>query len=530
MPDARATAAMPPKTPRKQTKSPTEPSTVADAFEARAEDVLRRVALVKARAEAAVGARAKPIDSTSLDALLGDLSALTVSDGAQAAKQPITRVQTPPPILETKHRRTVSVSAKRTPGVVVKIEDEKPPPVVRVGLLYDEAMERHCKDGHFEQPARHRVVVNEVRADHLDGRCVALESREATDEELLRAHSREHIDFVKNAFKEDGEAVQVMTGENVFGDDIFFTQHTATGARLAAGCVTEACDAVCRGDVDRAFAIVRPPGHHAVCSQAMGFCFFNNTVVAARAAIATHEDVSRVMILDWDVHHGNGIQDITYDDPNIMYVSLHRYGDGFYPGTGAASEVGTSGTNVNVGWKEKGLGDADYLAAFDIVIEPVVKAFSPDLIIIAAGFDAADGDPLGGMMLSTAGYGHMTRRLCEIGSGRVVVALEGGYALRPLATCASATLRALLGDEPKPISSRSRPRKSSIKLCNELAGVLAPHWPVLESDEYKKSVASVAKRATVVGSFREYPTGRRTPRSASSQASTQTTTGVVCTK
>lgn len=202
---------MPPKTPRKQTKSPTEPSTVADAFEARAADVLARVAMVKARANAvAPRAESKPVDSASLDALLGDLSALTVSDGEKATKQPITRVQTPPPILETKHRRTVSVSAKRTPGVVVKTEDEKPS-VVRVGLLYDEAMERHCKDGHFEQPARHRVVVNEVRADHLDGRCVALESREATDEELLRAHSREHIDFVKNAFKEDGEAVQVMT-------------------------------------------------------------------------------------------------------------------------------------------------------------------------------------------------------------------------------------------------------------------------------------------------------------------------------
>ena len=156
-----------------------------------------------------------------------------------------------------------------------------------------------------------------------------------------------------------------------------------------------------------------------------------------------------------------------------MYVSLHRYGDGFYPGTGAIAEVGKGGTNVNVAWSEKGLGDADYLAAFDVVIEPVVKSFAPDLIIIAAGFDAADGDPLGGMMVSPTGYMHMTKRLIEIGTGRVVVALEGGYALRPLATCATATLRALLGDEPKPISSRSRPRKSSIKLCRELASLLA---------------------------------------------------------
>lgn len=298
---------------------------------------------------------------------------------------------------------------------------------------------------------------------------------------------------------------------------------------MAAGSVSEACLSVCRGDVDRAYAVVRPPGHHAVCAQAMGFCFFNNAVVAARAAMAEHADVKKVVILDWDVHHGNGIQDLTFDDDSIMYVSLHRYGDDFYPGTGAASEVGAKGTNVNVAWKEKGLGDADYLAAFDIVIEPCVRAFAPDLIIIAAGFDAADGDPLGWMMLSPAGYQHMTKRLCNIGTGRVVVALEGGYALRPLATCASATLRALLGDEPTPISTRSRPRKSSIKLCKELVGILAEHWPVLESDEHRNMVEKLSKSSTIVGSAREYAVGRRArPTKSTSTSSTATAAGAVC--
>jgi histone deacetylase 6 len=262
----------------------------------------------------------------------------------------------------------------------------------------------------------------------------------------------------------------------------------------------------------------------------MGFCFFNNAVVGARAVIEERL-CERVLVLDWDVHHGNGIQDIVFEDESIMYVSLHRYGDGFYPGTGAMTEVGKRGTNVNVAWTEKGLGDADYLASFDIVIEPVVKSFAPDLIIIAAGFDAADGDPLGGMMVSPTGYMHMTRRLCGIGTGRVVVALEGGYALRPLATCAAATLRALLDDEPKPISSRSRPRKSSIKLYRELASLLTEYWPVLGSDEHKNSTALIAKSATVVGAAREYPTGRRTKplTKSSSSTSTNAAVGAVCT-
>ena len=482
----------------------------------RVDAVLARVAAVKSRAERlrrdasvddddAVGA-------PSVDDLIDSLDALRVREGAHIA-----RAVTPTPaVVKELIRAKTETTREEKSGV-------------RVGLASDARMELHEKEGHFERPARHRVVVNEMRADGLESRCERLRCREATVEELERAHSKEHVAFVARAFDEDGESVQIMTGENVFGDDIFFTRHTAAGAMMAAGSVSEACLSVCRGDVDRAYAVVRPPGHHAVCAQAMGFCFFNNAVVAARAAMAEHADVKKVVILDWDVHNGNGIQDLTFDDDSIMYVSLHRYGDDFYPGTGAASEVGAKVTNVNVAWKEKGLGDAYYLAAFDIVIEPCVRAFAPDLIIIAAGFDAADGDPLGGMMLSPAGYQHMTKRLCNIGTGRVVVALEGGYALRPLATCASATLRALLGDEPTPISTRSRPRKSSIKLCKELVGILAEHWPVLESDEHRNMVEKLSKSSTIVGSAREYAVGRRArPTKSTSTSSTATAAGAVC--
>jgi len=327
---------------------------------------------------------------------------------------------------------------------------------------------------------------------------------------------------VRDAFDPSGAAVQVATRDDDTGDDIFFTKDTSAGARMAAGCVAEACQAVVRGDIQRAYCVVRPPGHHAHCAQAMGFCFFNSAVVAARAALAC-EGIEKVCILDWDVHHGDGVQDLTLDDDSILYVSLHRYGDGFYPGTGAAEEIGKNGTNVNVGWREKGLGDADYLAAFDLVIEPVVRSFAPDLIIIAAGYDAAEGDPLGGMMLSPNGYEHMTTRLCAIGSGRVVVALEGGYALRPLATSAAATLRALLGETPRALSSRQRPRKTSVKLLTDLAALLADHWPVLKSEEHAEKFRAALKNTTVVASRRNdgYPSGRTS--GSNSMSSTVTT-------
>lgn len=350
----------------------------------------------------------------------------------------------------------------------------------RVGLIHDASMELHAHAQHYEHAARHRVVVCEFEASGLASRCARLRSRPATDDELLRAHDAAHLRRVTDAFDPRGPELQVLTRDDDTGDDIYYTAHTAASARMAAGCVTEACEAVCRGDVQRAYAVVRPPGHHALCAQAMGFCFYNNVVVAARAALE-RDDVSRVLILDWDVHHGNGVQDLTLNDDSILYVSLHRWGNGFYPGTGAASEVGAKGTNVNVAWEEGGLGDADYSAAFDLIIEPVARSFAPDLIIVAAGYDAADGDPIGGMKLTPAGYAHMTHRLCQIGSGRVVVALEGGYALRPLAASASATLRALLGEAPPPTTTAVSPRPSSLAALAALARFLAPHWPTLRT-------------------------------------------------
>lgn len=224
-----------------------------------------------------------------------------------------------------------------------------------VGLVYSDIMELHeGPPQHFERPARHAAVVAKIQKDGLERRCEAIAARLADDDELLTCHTREHIDAVESTFDASSpEAVQGL-------GDIFWTEHTARCARLATGSACEAAAAVAAGTVHRALAVVRPPGHHAECQRAMGFCFYNNTAVAARTALR-QPGVERVLLLDWDVHHGNGIQDILYDDPAVMYVSLHRYGNDFYPGTGAVSEVGRgpgSGFNVNVPWEEKALGGA----------------------------------------------------------------------------------------------------------------------------------------------------------------------------
>ncbi|PNW76665.1 hypothetical protein CHLRE_11g467785v5 [Chlamydomonas reinhardtii] len=302
---------------------------------------------------------------------------------------------------------------------------------------------------HPECPERAVELMAALKRHGLDKRCVPLQPRQATDEELLRCHQPEHLRKVAAVSEELAAAVAAgarrqYTDENF--DSVYWSAGTATAARFAAGCVTQAVRSVVGGAVDRALAVVRPPGHHAVCERAMGFCIFNNVAVAVRDALAT-QGVKRVAIVDWDVHHGNGIQDILYDEPRALFISLHRYGRGFYPGTGALRELGTgagTGFNVNVPWTSDSKTDADYQAAFHMVVEPLLRDFAPDLVVVAAGFDASADDLIGDCDLLPEGYGWMTERLLQFGGGKVVLALEGGYNTSMTAECASACVRSLL--------------------------------------------------------------------------------------
>lgn len=230
--------------------------------------------------------------------------------------------------------------------------------------------------------------------------------------------------------------------------DTVATRGSWETARRAAGAVVQAADALRNGECDVAFAAGRPPGHHAVPDRAMGFCLFNNAAVGAAKLAAAGE---KVAIVDWDVHHGNGTQDIFYDDPNVLYVSTHE--SPLYPGTGQLRETGRGdgvGTNLNLPFPEGTAGDT-YRAAFDEVIVPVIERFAPDWVFISAGFDGHRNDPLAGLRLTSGDYADMARRLqALVPARRLLVVLEGGYDLQALSRSTGATLSALLGGAYRP--------------------------------------------------------------------------------
>lgn len=257
---------------------------------------------------------------------------------------------------------------------------------------------------------------------------------------------------------------------------------------ISAGGAIETCKAVVEGKVKNAIAVIRPPGHHAEYDSAMGFCLFNNVPVAAKVCQRTFPDLCRkILILDWDVHHGNGIQNMFYDDPNILYISIHVYDDGkFYPGKpdnemtpdGGLNHCGASpglGKNVNIGWHDQGMGDGEYMAAFQKIVMPIGYEFDPDLVIISAGFDAAAGDELGGCFVTPTCYAHMTHMLMSLAKGKVAVCLEGGYNLQAISASALAVAQTLMG-EPLPRLELPNISKEAARTLARVQAFQAPYW------------------------------------------------------
>ena len=254
---------------------------------------------------------------------------------------------------------------------------------------------------------------------------------------------------------------------------------------LSAGGAIETCKAVVSRQLKNGIAIIRPPGHHAECNRPSGFCFFDNVAIATKVCQLDYpESCRKVLILDWDVHHGNGIQQAFEDDPNVLYISIHVYQNGlFYPmgpyGNHFHCGVGNGiGKNINIPWDDQGMGDADYLYAFQKVIMPVAFEFNPDLVVIAAGFDAAQGDHLGGCHVSPAGYGHMTHMLMSLAEGRVVACLEGGYNLRAISKSALAVTRVLMGEPPDRLPE-TKPTHSGLATVRMVAEYQSRYWKSL---------------------------------------------------
>jgi acetoin utilization deacetylase AcuC-like enzyme len=307
----------------------------------------------------------------------------------------------------------------------------------KLGYVLDEIFLQHrSPSGHPERPARAEAVRDALVGAGIAGRGVHVPIRPATDDELIRVHGAAYL---------EGLAKQLPGRTGWLDPDTYFSPGTWDAVRAAAGSVCELATAVLQGALGQGIAVVRPPGHHATRDRAMGFCLLNN--VAAAAAAARAGGAARVAIVDWDVHHGNGTQDIFWDDPSVLYLSVHQFP--YYPGTGAPTELGgpaARGATVNVGLPS-GAGDTDYAAVFDHVLVPALDQFRPDLVLISAGFDAFEHDPLAGMRVTHAGFAAMARRLRAVADrhaeGRIVAVLEGGYDLDGLAGGMTAVLATL---------------------------------------------------------------------------------------
>ena len=294
--------------------------------------------------------------------------------------------------------------------------------------------------GHPETPARFAAVLNGLKDAGLLDKLAAVEPRKVTREDLLLVHGENYLRVAEH---------EILSGLNQLSTgDTAVSEESWVAAQRAAGCALAAVDAVAGGKAGNAFCLVRPPGHHASADRGMGFCILNNIALAARHAQRRH-GLKRVLIVDWDVHHGNGTQAIFYADGSVFFFSTHQ--SPWYPGTGRANETGEgSGTGTTLNCPLPAMsGRAEIFAAFEKQLVPAADAFRPDLVLISAGFDSRAGDPLGHFQLTDADFADLTILVRQIADrhahGRVVSILEGGYNLPGLASAAAAHVGALLG-------------------------------------------------------------------------------------
>ncbi|PYQ04318.1 MAG: histone deacetylase [Acidobacteria bacterium] len=368
-----------------------------------------------------------------------------------------------------RRRRPVRVAAEADRGREELLRGKA---VTRV-LLYDDPVfrEHDAGRGHPERPERLDAVRRGLREAALEPKLQILGPRDATAAELRRVHTEAHV-----------ARVAATAGRTVrFDPDTQAGARTYPAALKAAGAVVDAVERVLGREADRVFCAVRPPGHHAEADRAMGFCYFNNVAVGAAHALA--RGLERVMVVDWDVHHGNGTQHSFYDDPRVLYLSSHEFP--FYPGTGALDEVGEGagrGFTVNLPMPA-GMGDTEYARVYRQVVEPIGRAFDPQVLLVSVGFDPHVSDPLAGMRVTERGFAELADACLSIAAGaagsRAVFVLEGGYDLEGIARSSAAVVGLLAGGTHEPLAW---PASGPIdRLVEAYRKQLAPYWPVLRS-------------------------------------------------
>ncbi|KAM7317491.1 hypothetical protein ACRRTK_023793 [Alexandromys fortis] len=366
-------------------------------------------------------------------------------------------------------------------------------------LLWDDP---ECE---IECPERLTAALDGLRQRGLQQRCLCLTACEASEEELGLVHSPEYVALVQRTQTLDKEELQALSKQF---DAVYFHPNTFHCARLAVGAALQLVDAVLTGAVHNGLALVRPPGHHSQKEAANGFCVFNNVAIAAKHAKQKY-GLQRILIVDWDIHHGQGIQYIFDDDPSVLYFSWHRYEHGrFWPflQESDAHVVGQGqgqGFTVNLPWNQVGMGNADYLAAFLHVLLPLAFEFDPELVLVSAGFDSAIGDPEGRMRATPECFAHLTQLLQVLAGGRICAVLEGGYYLESLAQSVCMMVQTLLGDPTPPLLGLMVPCQSALESIQSVQAAQAPHWTSLQQ---------------ILGPSTCFPEGRSLPLLAESPA------------
>jgi acetoin utilization deacetylase AcuC-like enzyme len=339
-----------------------------------------------------------------------------------------------------------------------------------ISYLYDDMFLLHkTPELHPEDPLRLTAINQAVLESDLDGRLLHLSPRSATDQEICQVHSQDYVEELSR------QSLQLQNSERLLqlDGDTFMSAASFDVAKFAAGAGLAAVDSLTEKDVSCSFVAVRPPGHHARINGAMGFCLFNNIAVAARYA-QSKLAYNRVAIIDWDVHHGNGTQEIFYNDPSVCFLSFQQY-PFWPPDSGWYTEDGAQegkGYNINIPLPA-GTGDRGYLAAWDKIVRPVCLSFQPDLILLSAGYDAHIMDPLGGQQISTIGFAMLSQRLLDLSQmtqAKVVCFLEGGYNKRALSESVVATMRVL--------SSEDQSRSADVHVSYIVPGTFAGLEPV----------------------------------------------------
>jgi len=310
---------------------------------------------------------------------------------------------------------------------------------MKAGFVYDSIYLEHDTGHHVENSQRLEAIISHLNETGLKRQLTSIKPRAASIEELSLVHREQHISHIREV---------AQRGGGWLDPDTVASPKSYEAAVYAAGGTMKATEVVMSGEVNSAFALVRPPGHHATPTRAMGFCLFNNIAIATRYALSKYK-LERILIIDFDVHHGNGTQETFYDNPQVLYISTHEYP--FYPGTGDIEEIGSGagkGTTLNIPLPA-GCGDDEYLQVFEQIIIPAAKRFNPQLIMVSAGYDTHWADGLALMQVSVTGFAQIAKAIKGLAdeqcNGHLVLTLEGGYNFTALAASIKATFDMLLG-------------------------------------------------------------------------------------